>query len=734
MTASSQAGTGTGPAVSLDPAAMRKALRPLFSPRSIAVIGATERLQYGGRLVVNLQKMGFRGALYPVNPSRDSVHGLTCYPDIEAIPHAVDLAAIVIPAARVPETVRACGRKGVGGVVIISAGFAELGESGTSLEQELEQACRAYPDMRVIGPNCLGLANVADDIWTCAPSSVTPGMLRPGGVALASQSGAIAFGPAIAKCRERGIGMQAIASTGNEVDVQIADLVAAYADDPEIRAIMLVLETVRDGARFKAAVDAAHARGKRIVALKLGRSEVGAKAASLHTAALTGDDDVYDAFFRQAGIVRAADFDELCEIAGFFALTGDRPADQARGPGAPDGVGVVSHSGGAAGLGADLIAHAGATIPDFAPQTRETIANLLGGRGSSHNPADITGFMHGEHMPAIMRAVADDPAVGAVSALTHGSAEFADRLVTVAGELGCPFSVTWTGRINDEGVARLADGGVPVFTSPRIAAIAYAALARGGPRRLAGMGSETGDETAPGEASGVLRALARTASAGVLDEHASKQVIAAAGITATREQACTTREQAIDAARVIGFPVAAKLLVPGLAHKTEIGGVKLGLADADALGRACDDLLGQARAAQLTDARILVQEMVSPLIEVIVGMSRDPVFGPVLMLGLGGVDAEALRLVTWRVAPFDRDTAHEMIAEVPALMRLASGFRGRPQADLDALAFALARLSQLAFAESALIAGIDLNPIALRPAGEGICILDASIAVDEPGQ
>lgn len=726
MTASSQAGTGTGPAATLDPAAMRKALRPLFSPRSIAVIGATERLQYGGRLVVNLQKMGFRGALYPVNPSRDSVHGLTCYPDIEAIPHAVDLAAIVIPAARVPETVRACGRKGVGGVVIISAGFAELGESGTSLDHELEQACRAYPDMRVIGPNCLGLANVADDIWTCAPSSVTPGMLRPGGVALASQSGAIAFGPAIAKCRERGIGMQAIASTGNEVDVQIADLVAAYADDPEIRAIMLVLETVRDGARFKAAVDAAHARGKRIVALKLGRSEVGAKAASLHTAALTGDDDVYDAFFRQAGIVRAADFDELCEIAGFFALAGA--------PGAADGVGVVSHSGGAAGLGADLIAHAGATIPDFAPQTRDVIANLLGGRGSSHNPADITGFMHGEHMPAIMRAVAGDPAVGAVSALTHGSAEFADRLVTVAAELGCPFSVTWTGRINDEGVARLADGGVPVFTSPRIAAIAYAALARGGPRRLAGMGSETGDETAPGEASVVLRALARTASAGVLDEHASKQVIAAAGITATREQACTTREEAIDAARMIGFPVAAKLLVPGLAHKTEIGGVKLRLADEDALGRACDDLLGQAGAAQLTDARILVQEMVSPLIEVIVGMSRDPVFGPVLMLGLGGVDAEALRLVTWRVAPFDRDTAHEMIAEVPALVRLASGFRGRPQADLDALALALARLSQLASAESALIAGIDLNPIALRPAGEGICVLDASIAVDEPGR
>jgi len=733
MTASPQAGTWTRPAESLDPAAIRAGLRPLFSPRSIAVIGATERLQYGGRLVVNLQKMGFRGALYPVNPSRDSVHGLTCYPDIEAIPHAVDLAAIVIPAARVPETVRACGRKGVGGVVIISAGFAELGESGTSLEQELEQACQAYPDMRVMGPNCLGLANVADNIWTCAPSSVTPGMLRPGGVALASQSGAIAFGPAIAKCRERGIGVQAIASTGNEVDIQIADLVAAYADDPEIRAIMLVLETVRDGSRFKAAVDAAHARGKRIVALKLGRSEVGAKAASLHTAALTGDDDVYDAFFRQAGIVRAADFDELCEIAGFFALSG-RSADLAGGGSSADGVGVVSHSGGAAGLGADLIAHAGATIPDFAPQTRDVIANLLGGRGSSHNPADITGFMHGEHMPVIMRAVAGDPAVGAVSALTHGSAEFADRLVTVAGELACPFSVTWTGRINDEGVARLADGGVPVFTSPRIAAIAYAALARGGPRRLVGMGSETGDETAPGEASGVLRALARTASAGVLDEHASKQVIAAAGITATGEQACTTREEAIDAARMIGFPVAAKLLVPGLAHKTEIGGVKLGLADEDALGRACDDLLGQAGAAQLADARILVQEMVAPLIEVIVGMSRDPVFGPVLMLGLGGVDAEALRLVTWRVAPFDRDTAHEMIAEVPALVRLASGFRGRPQADLEALALALARLSRLASAESALIAGMDLNPIALRPAGEGICVLDASIAVDEPGR
>lgn len=734
MTAMSKTGTGTGSAATLDPVAMRKALRPLFSPRSIAVIGATERLQYGGRLVVNLQKMGFRGALYPVNPSRDSVHGLTCYPDIEAIPHAVDLAAIVIPAARVPETVRACGRKGVGGVVIISAGFAELGESGTSLDHELEQACRAYPDMRVIGPNCLGLANVAEDIWTCAPSSVTPGMLRPGGVALASQSGAIAFGPAIAKCRERGIGMQAIASTGNEVDVQIADLVAAYSDDPEIRAIMLVLETVRDGARFKAAVDAAHARGKRIVALKLGRSEVGAKAASLHTAALTGDDDVYDAFFHQAGIVRAADFDELSEIAGFFALTGGQPVGRATIPGTPDGVGVVSHSGGAAGLGADLIAHAGAVIPDFAPHTRDAIADRLGGRGSSHNPADITGFMHGEYMAEIMQAVARDPSVSAVSALTHGSAEFADRLVAVSAELGCPFSVTWTGRINDEGVARLAEGGVPVFTSPRIAAIAYAALARGVPHKLAGTSDDMSGDTAPDEASDLLRALAQTASAGVLDEHASKQVIAAAGITVTRERACMTREEAIDAARMIGFPVAAKLLVPGLAHKTEIGGVKLGLVDETALGHACNDLLGQAVAANLADVRILVQEMVAPLIEVIVGLSQDPVFGPVLMLGLGGVDAEALRLVTWRVAPFDRRTAHEMIAEVPALVRLASGFRGRPQADLDALALALERLSRLASAESALIAGIDLNPIALRPAGEGICVLDASIAVDEPGR
>ncbi len=708
-------------AAGIDPAATGAALRPLFTPRSIAVIGATERLQYGGRLVVNLQKMGFRGALYPVNPTRDTVHGLTCYPDIEAIPEAVDLAAIVIPAARVPETLRACGRKGVRGVVIISAGFAELGDTGSSLEQELEAACREFPQMRVIGPNCLGLADVAGDVWTCAPSTVTPGMLRPGSVALASQSGAIAFGPAIAKCRERGIGMKAIASTGNEVDVQIADLIAAYADDPEIRSIMLVLETVRDGARFKAAVDAAHARGKRIVALKLGRSEIGAKAASLHTAALTGDDDVYDAYFRQTGIVRAADFDELCELAGFFALTPQRRVIA--------GVGVVSHSGGAAGLGADLIAHAGAAIPEFAPATQTAIAEILGGRGSSHNPADITGFMHGEEMPAVMRAIAEDPGVDAVSALTHGNPEFADRLVGVARTLPCPLSVTWTGRVGDEGVARLVEGGVPVFTSPRIAAIAHAALARAAPSPIG-----NGDVDPLPEAGAILREAASSASGSVMDEHASKRVIAAAGIRVTREQACATQEQAREAARATGFPVALKLLVPGLAHKTEIGGVRLGIADEEDLARACDDLFAKAQAARLEGVRILVQEMVPPQIEVIVGVSRDPVFGPVLMLGLGGVDAEALRLVTWRVAPFDRSVAQDMIAEVPALVRLASGFRGRPRADLDALADALTRLSRLACAHGDVIAGIDLNPIALLPEGQGICVLDASIALEPSAQ
>lgn len=703
----------------IDPTALRASLAPLFSPRSIAVIGATERLQYGGRLVVNLQKMGFAGALYPVNPSRKVVHGLGCYADIEAIPNEVDCAAIVIPAAQVPEAVRACGRKGVGGVVIISAGFAELGESGRGLDRELEEACAAYPDMRVVGPNCLGLANVAEDIWACAPSSVTPGMLRPGPVALASQSGAIAFGPVIAKCRERSIGLRALASTGNEVDIQIADLIAAYADDPDIRAIMVVLETVRDGARFKAAVDAAHARGKRIVALKLGRSEVGAKAASLHTAALTGNDDVYDAFFRQVGIVRATDFDELCELANFFALTEvSRPVR---------GVGVVSHSGGAAGLGADLIAHLGVNIPEFARATREAIDGVLAGRGSSHNPADITGFMHGPRMPEIIRAVAADPGVDAISVLTHGSADFSDGVVELARDVRQPFAVTWTGRIADEGFSRLTEGGVPVFTSPRIAAMAFAAMARGAPVRL-----EPGHAPASDEASRVLRSELSKTSGVVLDEHVSKNVLAAAGLAVTRERACSSREEALAAGGAIGFPVAVKILASGLAHKTEIGGVRLGIADEEALRETYEQLIAQARAHRIPDPHVLVQEMIEPLVEVIVGISRDPVFGPVLLLGLGGVSAEALRLVTWRVAPFDAKTARAMIDEVPALVRLASGFRGRAAADLDALATTLAQLAEFAVANSEIVAGVDINPVALLQAGKGLRVLDASIALVSP--
>jgi acetate---CoA ligase (ADP-forming) len=692
-------------------------LRALLAPSSIAVIGATERLQYGGRLVLNLQGTGYAGRLYPVNPNRATVFGLPCYPSVGAIPEPVELAAIVIPAPRVLDALEECAAAGVRAAVIISADFAEVGGEGVARQEALAAFIRRT-GLRVLGPNCLGLANVAAGIWATASLRMTPADLPPSGpIGLISQSGASAFGPLLTAFRDRGIGLRYLVSTGNEVDVDLAALLRAMLRDSEVRAVAAFVEGIRDPAGFLAAADEALLAGKPIVMLKVGRSAVGRRAAATHTAALTGRDDVQDAVFRQRGIVRADDYDELAEVVRTLAY-----APLPRG----DRVGVISHSGGITGLLGDKVGEQGLRVPALDPATVARLAEILEGRGAATNPADITGHFQRETFPEILDLIAGDPNVDLVAVATAGSSEVVGRVVAAAERTDKPFVFTWTQSLYDaDGLPAARASALPVFHLAGRAARGLRALVDYGRAR-----ARVADGALPWRIdAGDARLPALDGADGPLAEAASLALLEEAGLPVERGVLCADEEAAVAAAREVGYPVVVKAASADLLHKTEAGAVRAGIRDEAGLRAACRDVLDNLRRHR-PGARIdgvLVQRMLAG-VETIVGLSRDEQFGPVLLLGLGGTLAEALALTTLRLCPIDADEADRMISEVRGLDTLLAGFRGGPPADRAALAALLARVSLIGHANRDRLTGLDLNPAIVLPAGEGVRIVDALVA------
>ncbi|MDP8922136.1 MAG: acetate--CoA ligase family protein [Chloroflexota bacterium] len=696
-------------------------LQALLRPVSIAVIGATERPQYGGRFVANLQATGFAGRLYPVNPNRETVFALRCYPTIGAVPEPVDLAAVIIPAAHVLDTLEQCVAAGVRAAVVISADFAEVGGEGVARQAAVAGLARRT-GLRVLGPNCLGLANVAEGIWATASTPIAAADVPPiGPIGLISQSGASAFGPLLNAFRDRGIGIRYLVSTGNEVDVELSELIRAMLNDPEVRAVAAFVEGFRDPAGFLACADEALALGKPIVLLKVGRSGVGQKAAATHTAALTGSDAVQDAIFRQRGIVRADDFDELAEFARLLAY-----APLPRG----DRVGVISHSGGITGLLGDKIGEQSLVVPPLEAGTLGRLAEILEGRGAATNPADITGHFQRETFPEILALVTGDPNVDLVAVATAGPARVVQRVVDAAEATDKPLAFVWTGSLYDaDGLPHLRASRLPAFHLPGRAARGLRALVDHARvrRRVAG-----GEVPWAAPASGGELRLPEQGGA-VLAEVASLALLGEAGLPVERGRLCGKEDEAAAAARALGYPVVVKAASNDVLHKTEGGAVWVGIADEPALRAAFRAVLENIRRHR-PEARVdgvLVQPMLAG-VEVIAGISQDPQFGPVLLLGLGGTLAEALAVTSLRLCPIGADDAREMISEVRGLDALLEGFRGSPPADREALVAALVRLSQVGWANRDRLASVDLNPIIVLPSGEGVRIVDALIVPGTP--
>lgn len=691
-----------------DPASLDR----LFRPRSVAILGASDDpTRISGRPVRYLIEGGFAGDIYPVNPNRETVQGLKAYKSLADCPGTPDVALVAVPLALTEAAIRDCVARGVAGAVIFSAGYAESGEEGLAIQERITAVARAG-GLRLLGPNCLGIFTPKLGFYGTFTQSLDRELPRAGDLGIVSQSGA--YGSHIAYlARRRGLGIAYWITTGNEADVDVAEAIAWMAASPEVKVIMAYVEGVRNGPGFRAALDLARANRKPVVMMKVGRSETGARAASSHTASLAGSDAIYDALFRQAGVYRATTTEEQIDVA-YACLRGIFPPSNR--------LGVVTLSGGAGVLICDAAERHGLDVSPM-PEAAQAKLKALLPFATVTNPVDTTAQALNDMnlLARNMEVMLEEGGYGSLigffttvpntrtlsgplrKAITEGCARFSDRLI-VMSMIGDP-----------EVVRDYEASGFLVFEDPERAVVAIAALV-GFARAFAGDGAaamEVESATAP---------LSRRP----LSEMEAKALLGAAGVPFLDERLATSAEAAGEAAEALGFPVVMKIVSAAIEHKTEIGGVILGVADRAAAEAAYAELLRRA-AAHRPDAAVdgvLVAPMARGGVEMIAGVVRDPVFGPAVMVGLGGIHVEVLRDVRFALAPFDEAEARRLIDGLRG-RALLDGVRGAPASDIDAMARLLARLSSFAAAHADTLETIDLNPVLVRPEGQGAVALDA---------
>ena len=689
----------------------------MLNPRSIAVVGATPRLQYGGRMLAAALKAGDRVSVYPVNPRYDEVMGVKCYPSVSDLPEAPDVVGVVVSSGQVLNVLNECHQKGTRAAIVISAGFSERGtQEGRDLQAQLGEFARES-GLRISGPNCLGLANVKDNIWVSSSSRGAEGLGGP--VGLVCQSGASAFGPFLNRALDSGIGLSYIISTGNEADLDFSDFVRYLLDDDDTKVIAGFVEGFKDASKFIEIAKLAAERGKPIVLIKIGRSDLGAKAAQSHTAALTGLDALYDAALSQYGVIRVADYDELLEVSNLLANSPPPPAQ---------GLAVVSHSGGISSLTADMCGQVGLDLPELNDTARDGINGVLKGFGWASNPSDVTGFANSDSFPEIMQFMANDPAMGTLVVASSGGDAQAEQVIAqrdLDKEMALAF--LWTGsRRESAGLDMLKKARIPVFYTPNRLATGIRSLldyhiwlGRRGQAGFPAILSITTEQQTVANELAVKGGVA-------LSEHQSKHLLAEWGVPVTTETLVQTADAAVEAGSEIGYPVVLKADVTGMPHKTEAGLVKLGLDDEAAVRAAYDEVTSNAANAGAGMNGVLVQEMVADAVEVIVGVSYDSQLGATILFGSGGVMVEVYNDVSLRLCPIDESDALEMIAEVKGA-RLLEGFRGQPAADISALADTLVRVSQLGAQLEGSLAELDINPLMVLPTGQGVRAADAVV-------
>jgi acetyltransferase len=700
--------------------------KSLFYPSSIAVIGASpDLLKPGGNVLANLRSGGFRGEVYPVNPKHKELNGWRCFPDLASLPEPVDLAIIAVKSPQVIPVLKECAARGAGAVIIFSSGFGEVDDAGLELQHEIREAAKAL-NIRVCGPNTMGVINYlhhmqADFVY--GYSMTAPSETEGAGIALICQSGGVGCS-ILEACTEYGLEVAIYVCTGNEAATDFADYLTYFVRHPRIKMVASYMEGIRDGGKLARAADLALAAGKPLVILKTGQHEASARAASSHTGALAGSAAVYRSFFRQKGIIDVQNISEMVAVLSLLA-TGRRPAGNR--------VAIMASSGGHAVVATDKCSSAGLEVTQLSTDTRQRLAEYLPSFAGTANPVDFTGL--DVVQPGLLRRCAPiaaaDPAVD-VLVLSHWLNDIVDSISQLHEISACtdkPLVLLGTipGRSPGGAIPGLIRSGVAYMGEVETATSALAKVAQYAKKveLCASLDNHTPDLPAPA----ALTKYRTLKPGSLLGEREAKELLAACGIPVVPELTAATVEEALAAAEQLGYPVAVKVDSPDIVHKTEVDGVRLNLAGPEEVRRAFEAVIGNARQRRPGTLihGVLVQKMLAGGLETLVGISRDPVFGPVLTFGLGGVWVEIMKDVSLRVLPASESDIREMIAEIKAYPLLV-GARGRPPADLPALADVITRVARLAL-EWPELAELDINPLMVMPEGQGVCVVDALAAV-----
>ncbi len=698
-------------------------LRALLRPRSVAVVGASPKAGTGGRILGNVLASGFHGAVYPVNPNYDEVRGKPCYASVRALPETPDCVVVALPVTRVLEVIEEAVSAGVPSGIVVAEGFADGNTPAGRQRQEELQRLAAAGGMAVTGPCCMGLASLkygfANSYFSIPADAV------PGGVSLISQSGGLT-NAVTELAASRNIGLNYIISSGNEAVVEMADYIEYLAGDPETQVIACLMEGAKDGPRLRRVLAAA-TRKKPVVVLKLGRTEPGRRATVAHTGTLAGRQEAYTALFRETGVAAVETIDELVETAGLF-LHAPLPAGGK--------VVFLTISGGATALISDVNATAGLECPPLPVAVNQRLQEILGVHDRPFgNPIDTVGMPRierGDNLTTVLHALLDDDGIDLVGmalsarrAAGPGQQKLLDQAVACAGKSAKPLFVLSLASNSLTGDYRTfsADTGVPMVedVAGGMKAVRrlvdYAAFRRRlkGPRTPAA----SVDFQAPERG-------------GALTEYESKQILARTGIVMTREELAETPEDALDIAGRLGVPVALKVQSPDVPHKSDAGGVHLGAASPEEVEAAWHRVVRnvQAKHPESRIDGVLVQEMVADGLEVIVGMVHDAQFGPLVMLGLGGVYVEVFKDAAFRLAPVDDVDVREMLQELrgAALFR---GVRGGKPRDVDALVDCVVRFGDFVSQNAGRFTAVEMNPVMVRPQGNGVAVADALITVSD---
>ncbi len=695
-------------------------LEAFFNPKSVAVIGASSNTTKLGHAVLkNLVDGGYAqiGTIYPINPSADEILGHTAYPSVEDVPGSIDLAVIVIPYPYVPEALRTCGMKGIPAAIVISAGFREAGMEGLERERELVEIAREF-NIRLIGPNCLGIL----DMYTPLNASFAAGTPPRGPMAFMSQSGAL--GTAVLDIALAGrLGLSKFVSLGNKADVSEIDLLQAWVDDEHTRVIMIYSEGMPNGQEF-IQVARQITRKKPVIAIKSGVTQSGSRAVSSHTGSLAGSEQAYQAAFRQAGILRADSMQALFDMALAIGYQPPLPGER---------IAIITNAGGPGILATDALERANLTMARFEYETIHALEQYLPDAASAANPVDLLGDARADRYRFALETVSNDPNVdGILVVLTPQAMTEIESTAQAVGELSQkmdkPILACFMGEASVvSGVEILSKKGVPNFPFPERAARAFRAMADDRQIKARSLPDFIRFNVKQDEVKNIFERVRAEGRVSIGDAEA-RAILQAYGMRIPRSEIAETPERAVEFANQIGYPVVLKIASPDILHKTDVGGVKVDLASAEEVIDAFELMVYRAQ-RYIPEARIwgcLVQEMMpAGGLEVLVGVNRDPQFGPLVTFGLGGIYVETLQDVTFRIAPFSHQEAQEMLTEIRA-HALLDGVRGKPGVDKQAIIDTLLRIGQLVqdFPE---IAELDINPLMVYPPNQGAIAIDMRI-------